>query len=84
MVNAALKHEVEEIMERLPESATLDDLLLAIQSQVIPLDEVQAMMAQERDPNSPLRQSLHRGLQELDAGEGIADEDVLRALDHRG
>lgn len=76
MVNAALKHEVEEIMQRLPDTATLDDLLLAMQTQAIPLDEVQAMIAQERDPASALRQSLHRGLQELDAGDGIADDDL--------
>ncbi len=83
MVNAALKHEVEEMLERLPETATLDDLLLAMQTQVIPLDEAQAIMAQERDPNSVLRQSLHRGLCELDAGEGIADEDLMPSLDRR-
>jgi len=83
MVNAALKHEVEEIMERLPDTATLDDLLLAMQTQVIPIDEVQAMIAQERDPASALRQSLQRGLHELDAGEGIADDDLLRTLDRR-
>lgn len=83
MVNAALKHEVEEILERLPDTATLDDLLLAMQTQVIPLDEVQAMIAQERDPASALRQSLHRGLQELDAGEGIDDRDLSRLLDRR-
>ena len=76
MVNASLKHEVEEIMERLPDTATLDDLLLAMQTQVIPLDEVQTMIAQECDPTSALRRSLQRGLQELDAGEGIADDDL--------
>lgn len=83
MVNAALKHEVDAILERLPETATLDDLLLAMQTQVIPLAEVQAIMAQERDPNSALRQSLQCGLRELDAGEGIADEDLLPSLDRR-
>jgi hypothetical protein len=83
MVNAALKHEVEKILDRLPETATLDDLLLAMQTQAIPLDEVQAMIAQERDPTSPLRQALNRGLRELDAGGGIADEDLLASLDRR-
>jgi hypothetical protein len=83
MVNAALKHEVEEILERLPETATLDDLLLAMQTQVIPLGEVQAMLAQERDPNSALRQSLDRGFRELDAGEGIADEDLPSSPNRR-
>jgi hypothetical protein len=82
MVNAALKHEVEQILERLPETATLDDLLLAMQTQVIPLNEVQIMLAQERDPNSALRQSLDRGLRELEAGEGIAD-DVLTLSPNR-
>ena len=50
---------------------------------VIPIDEVHAVIAQERDPVSPLRQSLQRGLQELDAGEGIEDDDLLRTPDPR-
>lgn len=83
MVNAALKHEVEEILERLPETATLDDLLLAMQTQVVPLDEVQTMLAQERDPASALRQSLQRGLRELDAGDGIDDENLPPLHDRR-
>ncbi|MBS0582882.1 MAG: hypothetical protein JSS42_07255 [Proteobacteria bacterium] len=51
------------------------------QTQGIPLAEVQAMLAQECDPNSALRQSLDRGLRELDAGEGIADEDLSSSPD---
>jgi hypothetical protein len=74
MVNAALKREVEEIMQRLPDTATLDDLLLAIQTQVIPLEEVQAMMAQEPDLTSPLRQSLNRALMQSDAEDGVEHE----------
>ncbi|TXI73325.1 MAG: hypothetical protein E6Q43_05575 [Dokdonella sp.] len=76
MVNAALKHEVEAIMQRLPESATLDDLLLAIQSQVTPHDEVQEMLAQERDPDSPLRQALNRALKQSDTEVGVEHETI--------
>jgi hypothetical protein len=83
MVNAALKHEVEAILERLPDTATLDDLLLAMQAQAASPEEEQAMIAQERDPDSALRQSLRRGLRELDAGEGIADEDLMPSLERR-
>jgi hypothetical protein len=79
MASATLKHEVEEIMQRLPETATLDDLLFALQTA---LPEEQDILAQERDPNSELRQALNRGLRELDAGEGIADEDLMRSLGH--
>ena len=31
MASAALKHEVEEIMEQLPDTATLNDLLYALE-----------------------------------------------------
>jgi hypothetical protein len=79
MVSVALKREVEEIMERLPETATLDDLLSALQTA---LPEEQDILAQERDPNSELRQALNRGLHELDVGEGIANEDLMRSLGH--
>lgn len=78
MVNAALKHEVEEILEHLPETATLGDLLIVLQTQAASQEEERTMIAQERDPHSALRQALNRALAQSDAGEGREHETIRR------
>ena len=80
MAGTALKREVEDVLDRLPESATLHDLLLALQAASSEGCEIETL---ERDPESELRQSLRRGLAELDAGQGISDEALTQSLDPR-
>lgn len=84
MVNAVLKHEVEEIMNRLPDTATLDDLLFALQAQAVPPEEEQALLAQERDPASPLNEALRQAAAALDSGQGVPHEQVVRRYGRGG
>jgi len=78
MAGRALKNEINAIVDALPETATLADVVETLQARQIAAVEDRDLAAQERDPESALNAALLKAVQALDAGLGISHNDVLR------
>lgn len=72
---ATIRAQAHELIDQVPNQADWPKLLHEVQ---LVTDRALGIVAQECDPNSELRQSLNRGLAELDAGHGIDDVDIVR------
>lgn len=71
------KEQAHQLIDQVPNEADWPTLLHDVQEAA---DRAMGVLAEELNPNSPLRQSLARGLKELDAGEGVTDEALTQAL----
>lgn len=78
MASRALKHEINAIVDALPETATLADVVETLHARQIESIEDRELAAQERDPESRLNAALLKAAQSLDAGLGVPHDDVLR------
>lgn len=72
---ASIRAQAHELIDQVPNGADWPKLLHEVQ---LVTDRALGIVAQERDPDSELRESLNRGLAELDAGQGIDDADLAR------
>ena len=67
--------QAHELIDQVPNEA---DWLALLHDVQFVTDSAQGVVAQERDPNSELWQSLNRGLAELNAGQGIDHAEIVR------
>ena len=68
----------DAIVDALPQTATLSDVVDALQARQVDAVERRELAAQEADPESPLNVALAKAARALDAGLGISHSDVVR------
>jgi hypothetical protein len=67
---ADIRAQAHRLLDEVPNEANWVALLHDVQQAT---DRALGLIAQESDPHSDLRQSIQRGLAELDGGQGIDD-----------